>query len=68
VKLNIKLFRWERALELAQRAGDPRHPPAVLWYRRRWVGGCLADGACLCLCVKEVCWEGGGKRAGFRSR
>lgn len=35
IKLNIKLFRWERALMLAQQY--KQHIETVLWYRRRYV-------------------------------
>jgi intraflagellar transport protein 80 len=33
IKLNIKLFRWERALALAEQY--KQHVETVLWYRRR---------------------------------
>ncbi|GFH28239.1 WD_REPEATS_REGION domain-containing protein [Haematococcus lacustris] len=33
IKLNIKLFRWERALALAQQY--KQHTDTVLWYRQR---------------------------------
>lgn len=36
VKLNVKLFRWQRALELAQK--HRQHVDTVLLYRSRWVG------------------------------
>ncbi len=46
IKLNIKLFRWERALALAQQANV--HVDTVLWYRQRCarpgVGGGARDG------------------------
>jgi len=36
IKLNIKLFRWDRALELAQQ--HKQHVDTVLWYRQRCAG------------------------------
>jgi intraflagellar transport protein 80 len=36
IKLNVKLFRWQRALELAQK--HRQHVDTVLLYRSRWVG------------------------------
>lgn len=33
IKANIKLFRWDRALDLAQQY--KQHVETVLWYRQR---------------------------------
>jgi intraflagellar transport protein 80 len=33
VELNIRLFKWERALGIAEQAEDERLVDAVLWYR-----------------------------------
>ncbi len=33
IKLNIKLFRWDRALDLAEQHNQ--HVDTVLWYRQR---------------------------------
>uniref|UniRef100_A0A7S3R5J7 Intraflagellar transport protein 80 n=1 Tax=Dunaliella tertiolecta TaxID=3047 RepID=A0A7S3R5J7_DUNTE len=35
IKLNIKLFRWDRALDLAQQYNQ--HVDTVLWYRQRYL-------------------------------
>ncbi|KAF5830134.1 hypothetical protein DUNSADRAFT_15000 [Dunaliella salina] len=35
IKLNIKLFRWDRALDLAQQYNQ--HIDTVLWYRQRYL-------------------------------
>lgn len=59
IKLNIKLFRWERALALAQQ--HRQHVDTVLWYRQRWVRACVRFRAALaparrvcCLCCGRV--------------
>lgn len=35
IKMNVKLYRWERALDLAQQY--KQHIETVLWYRRRYL-------------------------------
>ena len=35
VKLNVRLFRWERALEIAVK--NKQHVDTVLWYRRNFL-------------------------------
>ncbi len=37
IKLNIRLFKWERALELAQK--HKAHIDTVLWRRQRYLAG-----------------------------
>ncbi|KAJ9526633.1 hypothetical protein QJQ45_017601 [Haematococcus lacustris] len=41
IKLNIKLFRWERALALAQQY--KQHTDTVLWYRQRYLAAAAAE-------------------------
>ena len=33
VELSLRAFAWQRALALAQQAGDERYVDAVLWHR-----------------------------------
>ena len=35
IKMNVKLYRWERALNLAQQY--KQHVETVLWYRRKYL-------------------------------
>ena len=35
IKLNVKLFRWEKALDLAQQ--HKQHVETVLWYRKKYL-------------------------------
>lgn len=41
IKMNVKLFRWERALDLAQQY--KQHIETVLWYRRRYLLAAAGD-------------------------
>lgn len=41
IKLNIKLFNWERALDLAQQY--KQHTETVLWYRQRFLVAARAE-------------------------
>lgn len=41
VKLHIRLFNWERALEVAVRA--KAHVDTVLWYRARYLAASRAS-------------------------
>ena len=55
IKMNIKLFRWDRALDLAQQY--KQHVETVLWYRQRYLGGANAEESmprfqvCDCVCA-----------------
>jgi len=37
IKMNIRLYKWERALELATK--NKQHVDTVLWYRRAFLDG-----------------------------
>ena len=41
IKMNVKLFRWERALDLAQQ--HKQHVETVLWYRRRYLSAAAGE-------------------------
>ena len=41
IKMNVKLYRWERALDLAQQY--KQHIETVLWYRRRYLLAAAGD-------------------------
>lgn len=41
IKMNIKLFRWDRALDLAKQY--KQHVDTVLWYRRRYLLAAQAE-------------------------
>lgn len=41
IKMNVKLFRWDRALDLAKQY--KQHVDTVLWYRRRYLQAAAAE-------------------------
>ncbi len=42
IKMNVKMFNWEHAMDLAQQY--KQHVETVLWYRKRYLDASRSEG------------------------